>query len=217
MWNEAEAVKFFQHYLSSIQGPFFFLHVSLLYQLLLHLCENIWEFWDFPQKCNREFHSPLMWCCIAGRLVLTRCSRLTMFKVREDCRWTLLGILQESWTLKDSEDESEIFLQNGENHLLCSTVSHFRRTESFWAFCIRGLTLSYYFLQTVSVLGFHRLYHFMMAPEVKGWQYSVVSLFISWMSEYPTWCGGPLYFPPCMYGLHSSRLVAIPTAAPSPV
>jgi hypothetical protein len=65
-----------------------------------------------------------------------------------------------------------MFHQNGKKHLLCSTVSNFRRMKSLNIFGIRCPILSHYILQTVSVLGFHSPYHFMMASKVKGWQYS---------------------------------------------
>jgi hypothetical protein len=54
-----------------------------------------------------------------------------------------LGILQESWTLDDIEDELETFLQNGENRLLCSTMSNFRRRKFLSAFDFRGPIISY--------------------------------------------------------------------------
>jgi hypothetical protein len=60
------------------------------------------------------------------------------------------------------------FFKMAKTYLLCSRVSHFRRTKSLSTFGFRGSITSQYILQNVIVLGFHSPYHFMMAPKVKG-------------------------------------------------
>jgi hypothetical protein len=153
--NETEVVKYSSHYWGSILSPYVILYVSLIFQFLLQPRVRTFESFEiFTEVYSRIPFVLGVMHRLLEKLVLACCLHLPSFKVCKDCSWTLLGILQESWTLDNADDEPEMFLKNSENHLLCSTVSHFRRMKSLSTFRIRGLTLPYYFLQMVSVIGF---------------------------------------------------------------
>ena len=154
MWSETEVVKYSSHYQVSILSPYVILHVSLIFQFLLQPRVRTFESFEiFTEAC------PRIPSVLGVMLRRSRCGSSRVALVRRVSRSVkitteiFLAFCRSLGPLKVLMIEPEMFLQNSENRLLCGTVSRFRRVESLSTFRIRGLTLSYYFVQAVSVIG----------------------------------------------------------------